>query len=507
MANKANFLDKVVLAVAPQAGLERMRARQAANIVKRHYEGASAGRRTQGWSKVAGDANSVNSPALGRLRDVARDLERNNPWAGKGLRAITGNVVGWGITAKPANIGANALKRWNKAWAEWSESTQCDYDGQLTMGAMQRKVMHCVARDGEVLVRRHYRTPADKLAIPLQLQLLEADFLDTSKTLDNGSPAGNFIIQGVEFNAKGQRVAYWLHTSHPGNQLPTYYNRLTSVRIDAAEIIHVFRPDRPGQVRGVSWFAPVVLRMKDYDEYEDATLLRQKIAACFVGFVTNVDGAGTAITTPSVETPDSMEEMQPGFMKYLKAGENVEFGESPAVSEFDPYSKSVLRGIAAGMGVTYEQLTGDYSNVNYSSARMARYEQQNNIEEWQYHLLIPMFCTPVFNWATLAALLAGVVGERPTAEWMPPPMKMLEPDKEARAMVTKVRGGLQTLTSALRELGIDPDKHFDEFAEDLAKLDKLGIILDTDPRKTTQAGNPREQVQKPGEPAAGGKGA
>jgi capsid protein len=147
-----------------------------------------------------------------------------------------------------------------------------------------------------------------------------------------------------------------------------------------------------------------------------------------------------------------------------------------------------LRRIAATIGVTYEDLTGDYSQVNFSSARMARMAHWANVHDWRWNMLIPQLCRGVWGWAM--ELSAGLEGwtETPGAEWSPPPMPMLEPDKEGLAYSRLVRSGAMTLYQAIRERGEDPASHLAEIAEGNAKLDELGIWLDSDPRRTSAAG-------------------
>jgi capsid protein len=126
---------------------------------------------------------------------------------------IANNTVGWGIVPKAiGGIPEKALRLW-KAWAD---TTECDSEGRHTFAGIQALCMRSVSVDGEILIRRRYRRPTDDLTLPLQLQVLEADFLDHAKqSLD--SQAGGPIIQGVEFDLLGRRAAYWLFEQHPGS--------------------------------------------------------------------------------------------------------------------------------------------------------------------------------------------------------------------------------------------------------------------------------------------------
>ncbi len=141
-----------------------------------------------------------------------------------------------------------------------------------------------MTESGECLIRIRERRIEDGLPVPLQLQLLEPDHLDTGKTGEISG--GGFVVQGVEFDALGRRRAYWLYPVHPGEVATFRKAQLASKRVPADGVLHLFDRLRPGQVRGVPWFAPVILKLRDLDEYDDAELVRKKIEACFAAFVT-----------------------------------------------------------------------------------------------------------------------------------------------------------------------------------------------------------------------------
>lgn len=487
-----NILDKIIAEISPFAGLKRIQARSALKVYsERHYDAASQGRRTSGWRRASGDANTINGQALHLLRIHARDLARNNPWAKRATKVICNNTVGWGITPKPVDAGARAKAAASKAWKAWAESTQCDYDGRLNVAGLQRLALSTIVVSGEVLIRRHWQSAKKRMPISLKLQVLEGDFIDSNKNATT-SDAGGPIIQGVEFTADGERAAYWLYPKHPGSSLNMGSSILSvSKRTPAKDILHVYDVERAGEVRPVSWFAPITLRIKDLDEYEDATLLKQKIAACFAVFVTDMDGSATPVG--AVDAKTGAEQLEPGMIEHIAPGKDVKFADPPSVAEFDPLTKAKLRSIAMGMGVTYEDLTGDYSQSNFSSARMSRLAHWANVHHWRWNMLVPQLCNPMWAWAMEALVVAGAIGETPAAQWTAPPMPMIEPDKEGLAYTRLVRAGSMTHDAMVREQGSDPDTHWDEYAAGLKMLDSKGIILDSDARMTTQAGNPRHQ--------------
>jgi len=489
------WLDRLSSALAPVWTLRRRRARIAGELMQRHYEAAATGRRTQGWNRAGStDANAANS-GLARLREVARDLVRNNSYAESALSTIVDHAVGWGIVAKPNKKSGTAAAR-NQAedrWKAWAETTACDADGRLDFAGIQKLVMRTAVESGEVLIRRRWRRPEDGLPIPLQLQVLEPDYLDSAK--DGVTTfGGGRIMQGIEFNAIGQRVAYWLFSEHPGSLFVGSVAN-ASRSIPASEILHVFKNGRPGQIRGASWFAPVTLTLKDLDDYEDAALMKQKIAACLAAITTDVDGTSPALGTTTVEAP-TVDMLEPGMIHNLAAGRSVTVVDPPSVNEHDAYAKTVLRKIATGLGVTYEDLTGDYGNMPFSAARMSRLRHWARVEDWRWRMLIPQFCDPVWAWAMQAAIVGGMkVDVAPAAEWTPQPPAMLDPDAEARGYKTALRIGAITWADMVRERGYDPDAQLAEIDEWNKKFDKIGAIFDGDPRKSTEQGQPRDPAK------------
>lgn len=494
---KANWLDRLIAAVSPAWGVKRLQARATAFA----YEAAGHGRRTSSWARSGSDANAAAAGSLVALRELSRDLHRNNGWARRGVSVIANNTVGWGIQPRPTNVRGPRAKAAADLWKAWSTSTSCDYDGRLPFTGLQKLVMQTVVLSGEALIVRRRAGPDDGLPVPLRLQVLEPDYFSP---LNDGviTETGGIIVQGIEFDKRGHRVAYWLYNRHPGSGLAamvTGKGGFAAERIPVADVIHVYNVERPGQFRGVPWLASAIARLQDFDEFEDAELMKQKVAACFAAFVVNVEGSAPTIGEPD-EEDDRFETLEPALISYLDPGEDVRFAQPATVTE-GGFSQRNLRRIAASLGVTYEDLTGDYSQSNFSSARMARLAHWANVHDWQWNMLIPQLCDGAWRWVMeLAEALEGwqVV---PGADWVPPPMPMLEPDKEGLSYQRLVRSGAMTLPQMIRELGYDPETHLQEIADTNATLDRLKIVLDSDPRHTTGTG----QVQGAAgpKPAAG----
>ncbi|KKK96483.1 hypothetical protein LCGC14_2662320, partial [marine sediment metagenome] len=357
------------------------------------------------------------------------------------------------------------------------------------------------SESGEALVILRRAKSTDPLPVPIRIRVLEPDSIDTSRdgiVVDGGGS----IIQGIETDGKGRRVAYWLYRQHPGatGLLSPGMNQFVSERFPADRVLHVFRSDRAGQMRGVPWLCSAIVKLQDFDDYDDARLLQQKIAACFGVLVTDMDGINDPM---GKQDPDDekLETLEPGMVEYLSPGKSVEVLQPPSVTGHSDFSTKTLQRIAASIGITYEDMTGDYSQVNFSSARMARLSHWQNVYKWRWKTLIPQLCDGV--WAWVMEMAAGLEGwtEVPTAQWAAPPMPMLEPDKEGLAITRLVRSGALTFPEAVRQQGNDPEAHMDEIAESNKQLDARNIILDSDPRRTSVAGL-YQPPAAPGDPDA-----
>jgi lambda family phage portal protein len=481
---KKNIIDSVIDYISPEAGARRARARMVGNVLRK-YDGADRGRRTAGWHTTAASANAEIKGQLATLRNRSRDLNRNNPYAAKATQVIVANTIGTGIIPQIKDKASARSKRYQEAWKAWGESTFCDFDQRHDMYGLQALVMRTVVESGECLVRRvNTRQLKDGVA-PIKIQVLEPDYLDTSR--DGLRTDGDTtIIQGIEYNKGGEVVAYWLYSQHPGDNAVAFLrNNLISQRVPASEIIHVFRQNRPGQGRGVPWCAPVIIRMQDFDEYMDATIVKQKVAASFAGFIKEPDGSlMVGGTQQSIS-----EKIEPGALEILPPGKDIVFPSPPSVNEIGVFSQEVLHSIAAGFGITYESMTGDYSRVNFSSGRMGWIEFHRNIEDWRWNMFIPQFCAKVFDWFAESAIVAGIDQLSPSSvSWTAPRREMIDPGKELNSMKDGIRAGLISYPESLRSLGYDPDEVMTEISESNKKLDELELKLDSDPRNINKAG-------------------
>ncbi|AKJ30675.1 phage portal protein [Caldimonas brevitalea] len=456
------------------------------------YDGVGGGRRALAW--IVGNPGAVAALAFSQdeLRAKSRDLVRRNAWAAAGTEAFVANAIGTGIKPQSMVLDIAQREAIQALWRDWCEDA--DAAGLTDLYGLQALACRAMLEGGEAIVRLRYRRPEDRLPVALQIQVLEPEHLPV--TLNVELPNGNLVRAGIEFDRLGRRVAYHLYRSHPndGALAPmSGTGGMDTVRIPASEVIHLFRPLRPGQIRGEPWLARALVKLHELDQYDDAELVRKKTAAMFAGFITraapedNLMGEGE---------PDAqgvaLGGLEPGTLQFLEPGEDIRFSAPADVgSSYAEFMRQQFRAVAAAMGITYEMLTGDLTQVNYSSIRAGLLEFRRRCEALQHGVIVHQLCRPIWRaWMTQAVLegaleLPGYARRRrqyQAVKWIPQGWQWVDPKKEFDAMNTAIRSGLLSRSEAISSSGYDAEDIDREIAADNQRADELGLVFDSDPR-------------------------
>ncbi|UBU49802.1 phage portal protein [Cobetia amphilecti] len=457
------------------------------------YEGAGQGRRMAGRGSVATGPNAPIANSLPLLQARSHSAIRNNAYASSAKEKYVSNLVGIGIKPQWGDPEIQAL------WDRWLR--ECDADGIDDFYGLQALAAGAQFESGEALARFRYRRVSDGLSVPLQIQMIESEHLDPAFSRTFG---GRLIKMGIEFDAIGSRTAFHLWRHHPHEHLTAELN--TRARVPADAVIHMYRRTRPGQLRGIPELTPVIVRLYEIDAMQDATLARQKLSQLFGAFVKRKtdhdpedDGPFFGTQVSSADDPEGLSEFTPGGIHYLEDDEEVTFSAPPDIQgQYTEWLRTELLAVAAGSGITYEQLTGDLKGVNYSSIRAGLLEFRRRVEALQAQLLTHQWCRRIAaKWLDVAVTsgalrIDGYWQKRSqllAIDWIAPKWAWVDPLKEVSADLMEVRAGFKPRSEAAGERGWSLDQLDTEIAKGNASADAQGLMLDSDPRRVAKNGS------------------
>lgn len=478
-----NALDRTIAWFAPQRAIKRARAR----LMLRQYDGALSGPRRQGFGGRGTSANTEVGGALRTLRDRARSMVRNTPHGHAIVDVMVRHVVGAGIT--PVwNTGSDRLDNQVRLlWEEWTNHS--DAAEELDFYAQQALMVRSMVEGGEALMRFVDLAYAEDRRAPLRLQLLEGDHIDGSR--DGRVIDGHRSRLGVGLGDWDRRTGYWLFENHPGEQVASWTAaNYTSRFVSRDQLVHLYRPLRIGQLRGVSWLAPVLLSAKDLAELLQNTIVKSGVEASFSGFIMD-NGGGPVNMGEAVDeqTGDTTMMPEPGMLMRLR-GQDIKFAEPKTSTQFEPVAVATLMSMAAGTGHTYDQITGDLRQANYSSLRAGKIEHRRLVEQVQWHDVIPRLDRVADRFVD-RAILAGSLRSRADGyprDWVPPANEPIDPLKDLEADIAAVRAGRMSPQEFISQWGRDWKKVVQDTRTFWSFCDENGMAFDIDPRKPANAG-------------------
>jgi len=457
---------------------------------KRHYEIAKGGR-LHSWGMFSSSADTEIKGALRVARSKSRWLFENNDYFKQFLRLLKVNVVGPdGIRLQvKAKTAKGELDRENNSlieeeFAEWGKPGNCDVTGKLSWDDCCNLYIETLARDGEVLVRMIEGFPN---RWGFALQFIEADQLD--ETFNKQLPNGNKIRMSVELDQWDRPLAYWVLKNHPGDTgtaSSTWGNKYQ--QIPAREIIHEYVIERPRQTRGMPWSHTAARRLGQVDGLEEAVVVGARVGASKMGFFTSKDGEPGAEEFEGEydEKGELVQEAEPAT--FTRLPHNIDFKEfNPGfpAGEIEPLLKEMLRGTAVGLGTQYHSLTGDLTDVNFSSIRAGTLSERDAYKVIRAGVSL-RFCTRVSGAWLRMALLNSQIGSlslirydhfnKPT--WSKRSWDWVSPKDDMVAEFMALKYKTKTFTRLLADKGIDINDHIEELKNDKALFEKAGIDIE-----------------------------
>lgn len=508
-----------------RAAWNALRAPAAGRIAVRAYSAAQGGRLTGGWQSPNSSADAELIGSLQRMRGRARALVRDASYARNAKRIIVNNVIGWGVgmQAQVANQRDRLLDDVNsaieEAWCEWSASDSCHTGGVLHFSDLERAAMGQLFEAGECFLRVHL-SKFGASAVPLALELIEPERIaEEYVTAPDGSVRD--VRMGVEVDGFYRPLAYWIRTRHPGDirQSLTAVDRIE--RVPAEQIIHIYVCERWPQTRGEPWMASTMRRMNDMDGYSEAEIVAARGAASYMGFIKTPDNSPLAEAAPDPNDPTAQRTVQfePGMMEQLPPGWDIEMNNPNRPNpNMDPFMRMMLREVAAGTGVSYESLSRDYSQSNYSSSRLAKLDDRDVWRVLQQFWLRKVRA-PLHKLFVRQAVLARAIPAIAIADYIantekfekvsfkPRGWTWIDPSKEIDANAKAVRDGFTTVSDVIAANG-DGDDLEDKLRKrkrELELMHEAGLIFDTDPSivdPSLPAKGAQAADQKPAKPSA-----
>jgi lambda family phage portal protein len=455
-------------------------SRKAAPVKTRAFAGAQLGRYTDFQTTLEAPHREIQKD-IDKLRAHSRDLARNNAYARRYASLVVNHVVGpTGISFESEIVGnLNRPKEtWNdeieRAWEEWGRCVTVD--GRLGWVAFQQLVAQTVAIDGECLIRQ---VPGWDNASRFALEIIDADRLDW-KFNTSADSSGRRVVMGVEVDGWGTPQAYYIWSAHPRD----YTAIPQRLRIPASQVFHVFSEDRARATRGVPWASPVMLQLNMLGRLWTAELAAANWEADKLGIVKSQQGVPLDECADPVAAAETIQSEHATFQG-LDAGLDVVFPplQHPN-SAFPEFTRALLKGIAAGLGVAYHSLAADVSDANYSSARVALLDERDTWRQKQAWF-ISSVCDPIFRAWLEMAIASGAV-KLPVLDfervccprWWPRSWEWIDPKNDAEAAQIAIRAGLSTYQDELGAQGKDWRDVFAQRAREEEEAKRLGLDLD-----------------------------
>jgi lambda family phage portal protein len=490
-----DLLTRLIVHVAPGWAMRRAIARERYDMIleKRTYDAARHSRATSGWRRPSTSANAEIYGGLIALRNGSREMVRNNPLAGRALRVVASNTVSTGFEIEPRTKDKATNVELRKLYAD--HCAACDYAGQLNKAGLEYLAVCSMLEGGETIIRKQI-VKDRRLPVPLQYQLLEGDYLSHYV---NGVIDGVKTFQGIAVGDDGKRAGYWLFAEHPGEQIILKGSAdFAATLVDADLIYHFYEVQRIGQMRGVPWLTAGMVKARDLDGYEESEIVRKRIEACVaaivVGLDPNADPASKGIT-PMVRDArgDLVESFSPGLIALATGTKDVKFTQPAATSGYAEFKRAGERTLSSAWRTTYEQLTNDFSQNNFTGFKAGLNQFKREVEVLQWNFAIPMFVSPMYRDFVDMAILRGRIKELPDGstydhEVNAPRVGSVDALNDAKTDLIELRSFLKSPQQALRSRGEDPDTVLEQITEWHQKLVANGVVSDADPALAPKAG-------------------
>jgi lambda family phage portal protein len=451
---------------------------------RRSYAAAGLKNILNDWSTAVTAIDQDIRTGLNPVRQRARDLAQNNDYAKAYLRLLRTNVAGPSgfalqIKSDPA-LPEQKLRELMNAWYRWTAPANCTVTGRQSWRAVQHLLITSAGRDGEGAL--HFILD-DNAYCGLRLQVLPAELVDESYTMKLGT--NRYIKMGVEVTGDGRVLGYHLRDQETVDNYGAVLGSQRRRYVSADQMILGYDQEFPNQTRGISWLVQSMVRLKMLSGYEEAAVVNARVSAAKMGFIVKKDMAAPQYAGDTEDADgNKITSVEPGTVEELDYGQEFQpwSPEYPS-AQHEMFVTSNLRGVSSGLGVAAASLSGNFSDVNYSSARAALLIERDHymtLQNW----MVETFLEPVFAKWLEGAVMTGAVKLKPSEmeavypSFVGKRWAWVDPRADVEAKQTEVRSGFTAPSLVVAEQGKDYEELLQQIALDKLLAAKYGVPLD-----------------------------
>jgi lambda family phage portal protein len=446
------------------------------------YAGGGMDRMTADWAPWTMSPDWETRSVLRFMRARARQLVRDNGYCSGFVSSVSDNIVGHSgimlqakVRDQLGKLARSTNKEIERAWSDWSEPENCSADGYDSWIDIQRIFVETMAVDGEILLRR---LKGFDNKYNYAVQLIDSDLLDETYNVPAG-PGQNEIRMGIELDTWRRRVAYHIWSRYPSDLSGQDYRR---ERIPADQIIHRFIRWRPNQMRGLTWFAPVMVAMHHMGNWSLNEVIASRAGAAKMGFILNKQAA--AIEGFEWKKADMRQmDVEPGLIEELMPGQEfAQFDPSHPATTYDQFEMAMLRSASRGLKVSQLTMTGDLRQANYSSMRAGWIPER---DRWRVlQTATSMHCHRLIyrDWISVALLSPELLSvdsrlgsNYHEVMWKGRGWQFIDPLKDLEALKMGVDLGVDSRQHANAEQGRDFEDVVEELAYEQEFADETGV--------------------------------
>lgn len=476
-ASRLETVAHEAVAAALHEDRQYAHTRAGAKLSRRGFESAKTGLLNAGWTTEDQTLNHNILRDLRVLRARSRQMARDNDYVKHFLRMCKTNIAGHaGVQLQvhalrdDGQIDDADSSLLEGLFAEFSRPGNFEVTGKLSRADCERLIVETVARDGETLIEEIWgRGP-----FGYQLRVIDAALLDS--TLNKNLDGDRKIRMGVELDALRRPVAYHLLSQDANDPITGSYIGHKHVRVVADNIIHAFLVEDVDQIRGLPWMHTILSRTNQLHGFEEAAVIAARVGASKMGFFKSPDGDLSPLAGDTANG-ELLDDAEPGHFAHLPPGYDfVGFTPDYPHANYGSFVKSCLRGIAAGLGVSYNNLANDLEGVNYSSLRAGTIEEREVWKALQGWLIGQMHFRIYANWLK-GGLLTGRIplpamkfAKFNSPVWQGRRWPWVDPKNDVDTKIAEINAGLTSRSRVMREQGVDPEEIWRELEAEKLRL-------------------------------------